>query len=76
MPAKASKAVLEEALRKYGNGAKSATAFDMYLMVADIIEVQSTLKALTPTQRVNFADDVAKLLNYDYVKHDVPYVEE
>jgi hypothetical protein len=44
--------------------------------VADIIEVQSTLKALTPTQRVNFADDVAKLLNYDYVKHDVPYVEE
>jgi hypothetical protein len=76
LPAKASKAVLEEALRKYGNGAKSATAFDVYLMVADIIEVQSTLKALTPTQRVNFADDVAKLLNYDYVKHDVPYVEE
>lgn len=76
LPAKASKAELENALTLYGNGAKTATAFDVYLMVADIIEVQSSLKKLTPTQRVNFADDVAKMLNFDYGKADVPYVEE
>lgn len=31
---------------------------------------------MTPTQRVNFSEEVSKLLNFDYEKYDVPYIEE
>ena len=67
---------LEDAVALYGNGKKSATAFDVYLMVAHIIETQAVIKPMTPTQRVNFSEEVSKLLNFDYEKYDVPYIEE
>lgn len=76
LPAKAAKKELEDAVALYGNGKKSATAFDVYLMVAHIIETQAVIKPMTPTQRVNFSEEVSKLLNFDYEKYDVPYIEE
>lgn len=76
LPTKAAKMELEDALALYGNGTKSATAFDVYLMVAHIIETYASLtKQMTPTQRVNYSEEVAKLLNLDYSKMDVPYDE-
>lgn len=76
LPAKAAKMELEDAVTLYGNGKESATAFDVYLMVAHIIETQAVIKPMTPTQRVNFSEEVSKLLNFDYEKYDVPYIEE
>ena len=51
-------------------------SFKPVYTLSSMVETQAVIKPMTPTQRVNFSEEVSKLLNFDYEKYDVPYIEE
>jgi len=73
LPRKAATKVIDDTLVEFSG--KTCYAIDIFAKLNEIVDEANKIKQLTPTQLVNFTEEVSKLMYLDYEAYDIPYAE-